>query len=302
MPLYTDLPIYLIEHPKDLTLHIPSLQEAEELGIDCESDNYYSYQDRLCFIQISTKKALYVLDALKLSDLSALRPIFAKPEVPKYIHGSEYDIVSLKRDFRLKIRGLFDTMIASQILNQNQFGLGALVKNYFGVELDKSLTVSPWDQRPISPEMFDYLINDIRYLIPLGHLLFYHLNKRGYTELASEHFQSLERKNWEKKSFNPGDFIKIKGAKNLNIEQQKRFYTLYRLREKLAKNLNYATFRILSTRELFLLAIHAPETLKKIEKLKLSSLPLSYGEQILEALEEAKNLPKDWVPPPKNSG
>ena len=48
------------------------------------------------------------------------------------------------RDFDVRFANVFDTMIAAQLLGREQLGLAALVREFFGVELDKSLTRHDW--------------------------------------------------------------------------------------------------------------------------------------------------------------
>ncbi|MEK7483006.1 MAG: HRDC domain-containing protein [Planctomycetota bacterium] len=298
MTLYSHLPIHFIHQPTQLRDHLPALLNASELGIDCESDSFYSYHEKVCFLQISTIEALYILDCLKFSSLTELKPLFSNPNVPKYIHGADFDIISLNRDYHLSIYGLFDTMVASQVLNCTAVGLGAQVKNYFGVNLDKSLTTSPWHQRPISAEMQDYLVNDIRYLIPLGRLLRSHLERRGSLPLAEEEFLDVEQKRWKKKEFNPGDFIQVKGANRLSFKQQKFLFQLYGMREQVAQESNQAAHWILNSRQLLEMATLDLETEADLRKLSFSC-PKRVRSKVITASQETKKMPADWEAPPK---
>lgn len=298
MTLYSHLPVHFLQNPSQLHSHLSKILNASELGIDCESDSFYSYHEKICFLQISTTEALFILDCLAFPSLGELKPVFSNPNVPKYIHGAEFDIISLKRDYHLSIYGLFDTMVASQVLNCPAVGLGPQVESYFGVKLDKSLTTSPWHQRPISEEMQNYLINDIRYLIPLGHLLRYHLERRGSLPLAEEQFLDVEQKQWKKREFNPGDFVYVKGASRLSFKQKKALFQLYLMREILAQENNQSVHWILNSRQLVEIAALQPQTEAELQKLSFSC-PKRLRLKILQAVHLAKKMPVDWEPPPK---
>jgi ribonuclease D len=74
---------------------------------------------------------------------------------------------------------LFDTMIAARLVGKTAFGLAALVKEYFGIELSKASQKANWAIRPLPQEMLEYAINDTRYLLEIADILESDLRNMG---------------------------------------------------------------------------------------------------------------------------
>jgi ribonuclease D len=161
------------------------------IGVDTESNSLYAYREQTCLIQFSTGKTDYLVDPLVLSDLSALGPIFANPDIEKVFHAAEYDLLCLKRDFGFIFNNLFDTMVASRALGRASVGLAAMLLEEYGVELDKHYQRANWGARPLSAPMLAYARLDSFYLIPLRHRLKTALEEKGRLELAEEDFRRL---------------------------------------------------------------------------------------------------------------
>jgi ribonuclease D len=59
-----------IDTPTQLADILPLLEaEQEGLAVDTEADSLYSYQERICLLQISTREHNFVIDPIRLSDL-----------------------------------------------------------------------------------------------------------------------------------------------------------------------------------------------------------------------------------------
>ena len=55
------------------------------------------------------------------------------------MHGADYDVVSLKRDYDCEINSLFDTAIAAQWFNYEKWGLANLIEKHFGLTLESAI-------------------------------------------------------------------------------------------------------------------------------------------------------------------
>src|SRR5207253_7944724 len=97
-----------------------------KVAVDTEADSLHSYFDKVCLIQISIPGEDLIIDPLAKIDLAALGPILANPAILKILHGADYDLRILNRDFGFTISNLIDTMVCSQLLGYEAFGLGAL--------------------------------------------------------------------------------------------------------------------------------------------------------------------------------
>ena len=84
------------------------------------------------------------------------------------MHGSDYDIRVLDRDYDTRIRGLVDTQIMAQVLGEPKTGLAALLEKEEGVVLDKRHQRADWGRRPLTRSQVAYAAADTAFLGSLG--------------------------------------------------------------------------------------------------------------------------------------
>ena len=77
----------------------------------------------------------------------------------------------LRRGLNLAASKIFDTVVAARLLGIREFSLAALVKRFFGLELQKGSQKANWALRPLPARMMQYAINDVHYLLPLAEKL-----------------------------------------------------------------------------------------------------------------------------------
>lgn len=99
-----------------------------EIAVDLEHHSYRTYQGITCLMQVSTRVRDFIIDTIKLRQHlgKALRGIFADPNKVKVLHGSDYDVEWLQKDFGLYLVNLFDTGQAARVLGLKSFGLAYL--------------------------------------------------------------------------------------------------------------------------------------------------------------------------------
>ncbi len=165
-------PPYLwVEETKDLPRVIEALQNEPAIGVDLECDSMFHYHERVCLIQIATRRQNFVVDPIRAEDISPLAPIFSNPDIEKVFHGADYDIRSLYRDFKIEVHSLFDTQISARFLGLRETGLASLLGERFSVTADKKYQKKDWSQRPLPEAMIQYAVQDIHYLLPLADML-----------------------------------------------------------------------------------------------------------------------------------
>src|SRR5437773_12577913 len=86
------------------------------IGIDTEADSLHSYFDKVCLIQISVPGEDLVVDPLRKLDLARFGDLLGNRDITKVLHGADYDLRILNRDFGFTPANLVDTMICSQLL------------------------------------------------------------------------------------------------------------------------------------------------------------------------------------------
>ncbi len=282
------------------------LRGEPALAVDTESNSLYVYQEQVCLIQISVPGADYLVDSLAIEDLSALGPLLADPAVLKVLHGAEYDLSVLHRDFGFTIANLFDTMWASRILGWPAHGLAALLETYFGVHLDKKYQRANWALRPLPAPQLDYARLDTHYLLPLHEIQVRELQARKRWPQARHRFAELSETRWEPKAFDPEGFWRISGVRDLDDVARGALRELYLFRDQEARAENRPPFRVMSNQALLLLSEQRPDSLRGLHQIKgVSKRTVSrYGRGLLAAIRRGARRPlalRDRVRPENGS-
>jgi ribonuclease D len=296
----------LITEPDALADLVEVLSQESLLAVDTESNSLYAYQEQVCLIQFSTQVVDYLVDPLSLDDLSPLATIFANPEIEKIFHAAEYDLICLKRDFDFKVLNLFDTMIAASVLGKAEVGLGSILKNEFGVQMDKRYQRANWGQRPLPDHLLDYARLDTRYLIKLRNRLKVELEESGRWPMASEDFHRLSilnggnHENSRNHARNSGEACwRISGANDLSPQQAAVLLELCKYRDRMAKNMNRPLFKVISDSTLHAIASACPVSVNELKRLPGMSRGQVYqhGSALLQAVK--LGLEAQPVTPPR---
>jgi ribonuclease D len=290
----------LITRPDALRQMVNKLSSEPILAVDTESNSLYAYQERVCLIQFSTPQDDFLVDPLALDDLSPLESLFADPHIEKIFHAAEYDLITLKRDYKFDFENLFDTMIAARILGWEEIGLGSILKAEFDVELNKRYQRANWGKRPIPPEMLAYARLDTHYLIPLRFRLKSELKSNGRWPLAEEDFARLRHVNGRDPQDQPEPCWRVRGAYDLNPQQAAVLLELCRYRTKVAKSINRPVFKVIGDRTLLAIAEMCPRSegeLKVITALSPKQCQ-RHAAGLLRAVEGG--LKAEPVYPPRN--
>lgn len=267
---------------------VAALQGCTVLGVDTESDSFFSYQESCCLIQITGNGTIdYIIDPLAIDDMSPLGPLMADPEVVKIFHGADYDVVSMKRDFGYVVHNIFDTMISAQATGHERFGLTDLVQRYFGRKLDKKWQRHDWSSRPLQDAQMDYARLDSHYLPVLRELLLKQGEECGRLEMMEEEFKLLEEKNWNGKTFDPDSCMKVKGANKLDDDQRRVLRAVGSLRDAIAKHKNRPPFKVWGNDVCMKLAETKPTTKDDLLKAlgEKNHVLRRYGRDVLGAVQ-----------------
>ncbi len=278
------------------------LQGANLLAIDTESNSLYAYQERVCLIQISTRQADYIVDPLRIDNLSLLGDIFADWRVELIFHAAEYDIMTMKRDFHFTFNHLFDTMTAARILGIPKVGFSSLLKEELGVFINKSHQKDNWARRPLSPQNLLYAQQDTHFLVPLRNTLARRLQEEGHWDEAQEIFAEQILRPAAIHRFDPEGYWPIARSAKLTPPQRSILRECYLLREELARERDRPPFKIIGKDTLVALARNAPQRMAALRNIKGLSADLLHqsGERFLNAIAVGqKTPPKQRDPHPR---
>jgi ribonuclease D len=212
------------------------------------------------------------------------------------MHGADYDIRSLHRDFGIEVQNLFDTMLASRFLGISEFGLAALLRARFGIELNKKYQKADWSKRPLSPEMSAYAAADTSDLLPLYDQLSAELIEKGRLSWLEEECRLLCQARVSEKE---GPlFLSCKGAGKLKGRTLAILEELLQLRDRQAFELDRPPFKVLSAETLLEAADKRPRTLSDLTGIigMTAGQIQRFGDKILSAVETALALPEDRLP------
>jgi len=228
------------------------------LAVDTEGDSLHHYPEKVCLVQLSFADRDVLLDPLAGLDLGRLGPVLGDAGLRKILHGADYDLRVFQRDFAVRIRGLFDTMIAARLVGERAFGLSALLERHFAITLDKRFQRADWSRRPLSPEMESYAAMDTRHLSDLADLQQKRLDELGRRSWAAEEFERLESILWTER-VDPEAFRRVKGSARLDRRSLAVLRELHGWRESEARRRDRPPFRILHNDQLLRLAANPPD-------------------------------------------
>jgi ribonuclease D len=271
------------------------LTRCRELAIDTESNSLHSYREQVCLIQLTacySKGAVEhaIVDPLAIKDLSALGAPLADRRIVKILHGANYDVLCLKRDYGFVFHNLFDTMIAAQIAGLPKYSLADLVESFFGVTLDKRFQKHDWAKRPLTDEQRLYAILDTYYLPELRKQLTERVVERGRLDQLGEEMERLEELEPAPPLPDEHRMRRMKGSSRLDDDELRVLLALWRLREGLAEDLDRPVFKVISNQDLLLLACDQPADLAALKHTLRARSPAAgrYAKQVLEAIRRGQ--------------
>jgi ribonuclease D len=298
MPVVDLPPPKLITRPQALRELVEQLLQEPIVAVDTESNSLYAYQEQVCLIQFSTSEEDFLVDPLALADLSPLSVLFSNPEIEKVFHAAEYDVLTLKRDFGYAFKNLFDTMLAARILGWKEFGLGPILRDKFGIRLDKRYQRANWGRRPLPPDMLNYARLDTHFLIPLRDRLQSELKDQNRWALAMEDFERLRHVNGRAAEDLAEACWKVSGSYDLAPQQAAVLQELCLYRDGVARELDRPLFKVIHDRSLLAIAKAAPENLKELRRLPgmTNKQVRRHGQALLNAVQRGLRAEPKYPP------
>jgi ribonuclease D len=291
----------IITQKSELDKLAKKLLREDIVAFDTEADSFYHYFDKVCLVQIATRKECWLVDPLGIDGsevLAALAPVFASPKVRVLFHAAEYDIYVLKRDCGFEFTNLFDTMVSAQLLGYPAIGLAALVERHFGVVLPKEEQRSDWSRRPLSEKQLSYAASDVLYLIKLAEKLEKELRKAGRLDWAGDEFETLCGRRWPDREFDKLGYLRIKGARSMDPVELAVLRELFLLRDKRAREIDRPPFKVLGNRTLLEISRAQAADLDSLAEIKgVTDIILKrLGKNLVAAVKKGLRKPHGPIP------
>jgi ribonuclease D len=237
----------ILEDRSALEAFLASGAAGNGVAIDTEADSLHRYRESLCLIQFARGSECVLIDPLAITDLSPLVAYLAGTEA--WMHGADYDMTMLQRAFGSLPPAVWDTQIAARLLGMRRFGLADLVEHYFGVKLSKGSQKADWGRRPLSPDMIEYALNDVRYLLPMGERVVAELQQRGRHAWFVESCQAARQRVLERDD-SRDEAWRVRGSGKLDRVGLAFLRELWHWRDLEAKNWDRPSFMVTTNREL----------------------------------------------------
>jgi ribonuclease D len=274
------------------------LETLPVIAVDTEADSLHSYFDKVCLIQISSADEDYVIDPLQKIDLARFGRILGNPQITKVLHGSDYDLRILNRDFGFTIENLVDTMICAQMLGYESIGLAALLERHFGLNVDKKHQRADWSMRPLTPDMLAYAALDTHHLTRLSEELRAALVGMGRWEWAAEEFNRLEAIRFRDATEESEPFRKLKGITGLDRRSLGVVAALHAWRDGLAQKADRPPFKIIGNDAIIDIARVFPRSQPDLARIKSVAAYHRgrYGKTIVDLVDGVMALPEESLP------
>jgi len=299
--MFGNTPLIMIEDDAALLAAVEQLRSAPVIGVDTEADSFHSYKEKVCLVQVSDLRTDYIVDPLQVEDMSPLAEIMSDPETVKVLHGADYDIVSLKRDFGYQFNNVFDTMISAQFLGFEKVGLADLIRRFFGHTIDKKYQRHDWSKRPLLDEHLDYARGDTHWLPAIRELLLIHLNRTGRLAAVAEECELVQGREWQGRTNTEADFLRVKGSNALELQQKKVLRAVWEYRDQRAQSLDRPAFKLIPDPFLLTLAKAQPTDMEALNKMarRGSSMLRRHGEALVAAVKTGLDDERELPEPPK---
>ncbi len=271
-------PVHVAD-PASLQALITALQPEPVLALDTESNSFHVYRERVCLLQLSSPSADYIVDPIAVD----VRPLGALLGDGRelVLHGADYDVRCLRREYGWRLPRLFDTMVAARRLGRPGLGLSALVEARFGVRMSKAHQRSDWGRRPLSQEQLVYASLDTQFLLPIAEEFKAELAEKKLTEQAEQEFLRLSEVVARERVFDTEGWRRLKGARALDAAGQGVLRALWLAREARAEQEDRPPFKVLGEPTMVEIA-----RLKPASRAALEAIP-GITPQVLRRLGEA---------------
>jgi len=192
----------LVNSPDELRRAVDDLATRPAVGLDTETTNLDPYLARLRLIQLASPDGVYLIDLnhfanddLKRGDAFApLRRLLTSPRPIKIAHNAKFDAKFIKHNLGVDVIGLFDMLLASQLVSagdiEERHGLEAIAGRYLNEAVDKTERLSNWEF-DLSEAQLQYAARDAAVLIPLREKLIERIKSLGLIKCAQLEFECV---------------------------------------------------------------------------------------------------------------
>lgn len=168
------------------------------IGVDCETTDLTPQTGRMRLLQCAIPEKTFIFDRFSFDNSCALQPlasVFTASKPRKVFHNGKFDIKFLNEELGVEINGVYDTMLASQIISagyrEHKHGLDAVALRFIGQVVDKKEQLSKWDGA-LTKDQFNYAARDAEVLLPLRIEQSKQIKEKGLIKTAMIEFAAIQ--------------------------------------------------------------------------------------------------------------
>ena len=195
----------VIRTAEELRRAVESLSSQPVIGLDTETTELDPYTSRLRLIQLAAPDCVYIVDLdafivsangnfAKNESLAPLKRLLEAPRPIKIAHNAKFDAKFIKYNLGADIVGLFDTLLASQLVSggdiEERHGLETVASRHLNELIDKSERLSNWNFE-LSEAQLQYAARDAAILLPLREKLIERLKAESLIKCAQLEFECV---------------------------------------------------------------------------------------------------------------
>jgi DNA polymerase-1 len=194
----------LITSPEALRRAAVELSKHAAIGFDTETTSLDPYKGRLRLVQFSSPDGAYIidldrfgnLDLTKSDELAPLRDLIAALRPVKIAHNAKFDAKWIRKTLGVEIGGLFDTLLASQLIaagdQEDRHSLASVAARFLNETVDKSERLSDWSSAELSASQLEYAARDAAVLVPLRERMIERVKADGLTQVTQLEFEAVQ--------------------------------------------------------------------------------------------------------------
>jgi ribonuclease D len=245
----SELPSYdFITDAEGLARFCDENKDCKWLAFDTEFIGERRYTPLLCLLQVATVNGLYMIDPIKIKDISPFLDIIQDEQIEKITHAGENDYLLLYNLFGIVPKNVYDTQIAAGFLG---FGYPVsfqkLLAKELRVSISKTHTVTDWEKRPMAKQQILYALNDVIHLPSL-----WQRQKRALESVGRWQWAKEECSKWESPDFFQSsprtEALDNSLIYSLSPQEQIFMVRLYEWREVEAKSKNQSREMVLPSK------------------------------------------------------
>lgn len=277
---------------------VAELLGETRIAFDTESNSMHAYRERICLVQVSWSAGDALVDPLAV-DLRPLAAVLEAPQIQKVMHGADYDVLCLRRQLHVRVRNLFDTMIAARVLRWERCGLGPILEERFGVRADKKMQRFDWGVRPLPNEAVEYARQDTRWLLALADAQAEALAEAPDRHDVFAHACARQAAVEPRPPAPVPDPWRIKGFRKLPGPERAIAAALASVREALAEELDRPLFKVMPDDVLLAMARRVPGERREIASNRRlhPKLRRQHADRLLAAIAAARDAEPPEPPP-----